>query len=96
MLIMKRDFTIHPKSAAPRVCAIGHTLDDVYGSYSAAKAQAYRYCTDLCDRYDGYDFCITSANVFAFTVSFDFINPDNNRSMRAIITRDYNHAYYLD
>ena len=96
MLNVKQDFTVHPKAAAPLVRDIGYTLDDVYGSYSDAKAQAYRYCTDLCYRYDGYDFCITSANTFTFTVSFDFINPDDNRPMRAIITSAYNHAYYLD
>ena len=96
MLNVKHDFTVHPKATAPCVRAIGRTLDDVYGSYSAAKAQAYRYCTDLCGKYDGYNFCITSANTFAFAVSFDFINPDDNRPMRAIITRTYNHAYYLD
>lgn len=96
MLNVNNDFTIHPKAAAPRVFAIAHTLDDVYGSYSIEKARAYTYCKWLCDRYDGYDFCITSANTFAFTVSFDFINPTDNRAMRAIITRTYNHAYYLD
>ena len=96
MLNVKHDFTVHPKAAAPRVFAIGHTLDDVYGSYSIEKARAYTYCKELCERYDGYDFCITAANTFAFTVSFDFINPDDNRPMRAIITRAYNHAYYLD
>lgn len=96
MLNVKRDFTVHPKAAVPSVRVIGHTLDDVYGSYSYAKAQAYNYCRYLCDKYDGYDFCITSANTFAFTVSFDFINPNDNRPMRAIITRAYNHAYYLD
>ena len=86
MFNLKIDFTIHPKAAAPNVRAIGHTLDDVYGSYSIEKARAYTYCKELCEKYDG----------FMFTVSFDFINPDDNRPMRAIITRDYNHAYYLD
>lgn len=96
MLNVKHDFTVHPKVTAPRVYAKGRTLEDVYGSYSIKKARAYAYCKELCDRYNGYDFCITSANVFAFTASFDFINPDDNRSMRAIITRTYKHAYYLD
>lgn len=96
MLNVKKDFTIHPRAAAPCVFTIGHTLDDVYGSYSIEKARAYTYCKELCDRYDGYDFCITSANTFTFTVSFYFINPDDNRLMRAIITRTHNHAYYLD
>lgn len=96
MLNVKHDFTVHPKATAPCVRAIGHTLDDVYGRYSIEKARAYTYCKELCYRYDGYNFCITPANTFAFTVSFDFINPDDNRPMRAIITRNYNHAYYLD
>lgn len=96
MLSVKDNFTVHPKAAAPSVHAIGHTLDDVYGSYSVAKANAYNYCKWLCEQCDGHDFCITSANPVAFTVSFDFINPDDNRPMRAIITRIYKHAYYLD
>ena len=95
MLSVKHNFTVHPKATAPTVYAIGHTLDDVYGSYSAAKLNAYNYCKWLCEQFDGHDFCITSANRFVFTVSFDFINPDDNRPMRAIITRTYNHAYYL-
>ena len=70
MLNVKHDFTVHPKAAAPGVRAIGHTLDDVYGSYSAAKAKAYRYCMDLCNRYDGYYFCITWA-----------IDPDDFESL---------------
>ena len=48
MLNVKHDFTIHPKAAAPRVFANGHTLDDVYGSYSIKKARAYTYCKELC------------------------------------------------
>ncbi len=56
MLNVKHDFTVHPKAAAPCVRDIGHTLDDVYGSYSIEKARAYTYCKELCDRYDGYDF----------------------------------------
>lgn len=89
-------FTVHPKAKAPNPSAIGHTLSDVYGRYSVAKAYAYSGCKRLCERCDGTNFRITSANTFAFTVSFDFINPDDNRPMRAIITRTYNHAYYLD
>ena len=89
-------FIIHPKTKAPNPLTIGNTLGDVYGRYSDAKADAYHACKKLCERCDGYNFRITSANTFAFTVSFDFINPDDNRAMRAIITPTYNHAYYLD
>lgn len=56
---VKHDFTVHPKTAAPRVHAIGYTLNDVYGSYSIEKARAYTYCKGLCGRYNGYGFCLT-------------------------------------
>lgn len=96
MLDLNSDFIVHPRKAAPCFKTIGYTLGDVYGSYSVGKECAYRYCIELCDKYAGYDFRITSANTYTFTVSFDFINPDDNRPMRAVITRCYNHAYYLD
>ena len=96
------DFTVHPRK---RVCAtpvldcagdpMPITLGEVYGRYSDEKARAYRYCRRLCEKYDGHNFCIMSHNVNMFTVSFDFANPDNGLPMRAVITRCYNHAYYI-
>lgn len=96
MFNIKDVFTVHPKAAAPDVTAIGYTLDDVYDTYSVGKLTAYKYCKWLFQQCNGYDFCITSANTFTFTVMFDFINPEDNRLMRAVITKAYNHAYYLD
>ena len=47
-------------------------LDDVYGSYSAAKKEAYSYCRGLQYKMKGYDGRIPSANSFAFTYAFRY------------------------
>lgn len=74
----------------------GDRLDDVYGSYSTAKAAAWESCERLCDELDGYYLCITSANAFAFTAQFEFDNPDNGRPMVCRITPTRTYAMYLD
>ena len=74
---------------------IGVTLDDVYKTYSREKVVAYNYCRRLCEDLDGWNFAITSANTFCFSVMFDFAHPKTGELMRAHITRGYNHAYYL-
>lgn len=88
-------FMVHPRAAAPRYTAIGETLDDVYGSCSVRKRSAYDYCLRLCHDLDGWNFAITGANCFLFSVTFDFAHPDTGELMRAHITKYYNHAYYL-
>ena len=95
MLNVKHDFTVHPKATAPHVCAIGYTLDDVYGSYSIEKARAYTYCKELCDRYDGYDF-VLHPRTRSRSQSVSILSTPTITDPCAIITRTYNHAYYLD
>lgn len=94
MGVMK-NFTVHPKAAAPLKHYEGRELSDVYGTYSGAKYAAYEYCFRLFKETDGEDFTISSHNTHTFTVMWDFINPDNGRPMRAHITPAHNHAYYL-
>lgn len=89
-------FTIHPRAKAPVRKSIGTRLSDVYGSYSKAKEEAYEYCCELCRSVEGEGFGIVGANCMTFSVMFRFKNPDNGRMMVAHITRDYNHAYYID
>lgn len=90
---MRRDFTCHPKACPPCYYNEGEFLDDVYRSYSADKARAYRYCRELCDKYDGFGFRITGHNCNMFSVGFDF--EANGRTYRAHITKAYNHLYVL-
>ena len=49
----------------------GVYLDDVYSSYSSAKAAAYRYCRNLCDKENGYSFRIISHNFNVFSVAWN-------------------------
>lgn len=74
----------------------GNNLDDVYGSYSAAKARAWERCKSLCAELDGYYLCITSANTYMFTAQFEFDNPENGRPMVCHITPSRTYAMYLD
>lgn len=90
------DFTIHPRAKATKCRSIGTTLGEVYGSWSHNKQLAYDYCVRLCKKYDGEQFAITGRNRTCFSVQFIFTNPENGRRMLAYITRDYNHAYYID
>lgn len=95
MLNINHDFTVHPRAKAPAMRVDGYTLEDVYGRMSDNKCRAFAYCKRLCERYCGWDFCISSHNNMMFTVMFDFMHPDTGELMRAYITRSYNHAYYL-
>lgn len=88
-------FTVHPRAKAPRYYKEGYTLDDVYTSYSPAKREAFDYCKWLCEEMNGYGFAIRSHNTFSFTVNFYFQDYEAGRTMLAIITHTYNHAYYL-
>ena len=77
-------------------CGRGNSLDEVYGSYSAAKARAWKQCESLCAELDGFNLCVTSANTFKFTAQFEFANPENGRPMVCHITPTQTYAMYLD
>lgn len=92
---VKEAFTVHPRAAAPGYRNEGERLEDVYGTCSGEKRRAYEYCRELCEEFHGEGFRIAGHNTFAFTVQFEFDDPESGRRMRAMITRDYNHAYYI-
>lgn len=48
----------------------GYKLSDIYGRYSSSKANAFKYCEDLCEEKKGWGLCIISHNTFSFTVKF--------------------------
>lgn len=71
-----------------------YNLHDVYKtSYSYKKEQAFDYCKELCNEYNGRDLRIISYNTFIFTagfiyndkiegvIKFMFITPSNNISV---------------
>lgn len=77
-------------------CSRGNNLDEVYGSYSDAKAYVWEHCERLCNELEGHDLCITSANTFVFTAQFEFDNPEDGRPMVCNITPSHTYAMYLD
>lgn len=77
-------------------CGRGNSLNEVYGSYSAAKAQAWTHCECLCAELGGFNLCVTSANTFMFTAQFEFDNPENGRPMVCHITPSRTYAMYTD
>lgn len=77
-------------------CSRGNNLDEVYGSYSAAKAWAWKQCESLCAELEGFNLCITSANTFRFSAQFEFEHPENGRPMVCHITPTSTYAMYLD
>lgn len=48
----------------------GYTLHEVYGSFSYAKAQAYKHCLDMCCAENGRNYHICSHNTFGFSVAW--------------------------
>ena len=74
---------------------IGYYLDDVYGRYSAAKAEAWRECLDWykADN-ESSNFHICSKNDSNFTVGWRYIDPDTKHKMIRVETS--RHTYIVD
>lgn len=77
-------------------CGRGNSLNDVYGSYSSAKAAAWNRCESICTELGGRNLCITSNNTYIFCAQFEFDNPDNGRPMVCDIKPGHVRAMYLD
>lgn len=48
------------------------SLNDVYGTYSAEKGRAWKYCEELMREYDGHSLKVISANGWMFSAGFMF------------------------
>lgn len=96
MSVTMTRFTVHPRVAAPEYRNEGYDVSSVYERPSRAKLRAWAYVKGLCDSANGTGLAVRSHNTFTFTANFYFFNPENGREMLAVITRDYNHAYYTD
>lgn len=67
-----------------------HTLWDAYKNPSVYKERAYKYCRELCAKYDGFDFRICGHGCQTFSVTFRFPHPATGEICIAWITRDNN------
>ena len=76
------------------------TLSDVYGRYSTAKDNAYNYCVDLMEKFEGNDLRIISYNTFMFSAGFIFevLDSETNEVRRAFcyITSSYDRFMLID
>lgn len=64
-----------------------YDLSDVYGRYSKAKAQAWRYCENLMVKHDGWGLRVISHNTSMFTAGFLFRDPDTDALKFMYITK---------
>lgn len=55
----------------------GYNLHDVYGTFSAAKYNAWDYCHNKCTAENGQGFHISSHNTFGFSVAWAICSPEN-------------------
>ena len=53
-----------------------YSLSDAYGSYSSAKADAWRYCERLMDSKSGWGLKVITANGYQFTAGFEYTGED--------------------
>ena len=70
------------------------TLDDAYGRYSKAKANAYAYCRAREDEFGSYDGVITGANTCQF--SYAFTGICEGKKYFVYITKSYDYVIALE
>ena len=57
-----------------------YTLDFVYGSYSANKAWAWRYCQERQAKLNGYGLKVITHNCMVFTAGFEYMDRDTGEA----------------
>ena len=63
-------------------------LNQCYGRFSKAKADAWEYCKELCKSKDGSGLKILSANVYQFTAGFKY--EENGKQYLMYISKSEN------
>lgn len=66
-----------------------YSLDTCYGRYSKAKANAWKYCEELCNRLDGWGLKVVTHNVNIFTAGFLFTDDETGVIRFMYITPSY-------
>ena len=65
-------------------------LADVYGNYSRAKEEAFKYCQRLMEEHNGEDLRILSYNTFIFTAAFIMWSEETGEALLMYITPSRN------
>ena len=65
------------------------SLHDAYGRFSNAKAEAWRYCEDLMNMYDGEGLKVIGANSSFFSAGFLFEEDGKKKLMYITHGGDY-------
>ena len=73
---------------------LGTELRQVYGRWSDAKESAMQRCRRECYEDNGYNFRIISANGWAFSVAWEYDNPETGEIMTKIKTSS--NTYIID
>lgn len=88
--------TTRERTALSRYADYQHScaydLSHVYGSYSTAKAVAWKYCLDLMAKHDGWGLRVIGHNHVMFTAGFLFRDPDTDALKFMYITKSYDTA----
>lgn len=53
-----------------------YSLGDAYGRYSSAKASAWRYCEELCEKHSGWGLKVIGHSSHFFSAGFKFADPE--------------------
>lgn len=71
-----------------------YSLYDVYGRFSKAKSEAWKYCKELCEYKNGNNLKIITANNFQFTAGFEY--EETGKLMFMYITKLYDTECEVD
>ena len=72
-----------------------YDLHCVYNKYSVYKERAWKYCVDLCNKFDGENLRIISYNTNIFTAGFSYTDKETGVEMFCYITPSYEVAVEL-
>lgn len=73
-----------------------YTLWDVYGSFSRAKENAFKYCEKLCAEHGGDLLKVLGAGSSLFSCGFTYTNKDDGKKYFVYITKDHDRQCVIE
>ena len=65
---------------------------DAYDSFSKGKVNAWKYCKNLCEQYNGSNLKVISRNCHKFTAGFEYVDKETGEIRFMYISKDYNQS----